>query len=56
MGVVGGDRWDSCTPQQREEPRCIDRVEVHTQVPGRIVPVGQGDGGWSALRLGPPGL
>lgn len=41
MGVVRSDRWNPGTPQQGEEPRCVDGVEVHTQVPGCIVP-GQG--------------
>lgn len=38
MGVVGSDGGDPGTPQQGEEPRRIDSVEVYTQVPGRIVP------------------
>lgn len=42
MGVVRGDRRDPRAPQQGEEPRGIDCVEVHAQVPGCIVPVGQG--------------
>lgn len=42
VGIVRGDGWDPRTPQQGEEPWRIDRVEVHTQVPGRVVPVGQG--------------
>jgi hypothetical protein len=41
VGVVRSDRWYPSTPKQGEEPRCVDSVEVHTQVPGRIVP-GQG--------------
>lgn len=50
MGVVRSDRWNPGTPQQGEEPRCIDGVEVHTQVPGCIVP-GQRGRGWSAALL-----
>lgn len=41
MGVVRSDGGDPGTPQQGEEPRCINSVEVYTQVPGCIVP-GQG--------------
>lgn len=40
VGVVGGDGWDPHAPQQGEEPRRVDRVEVHTQIPGCVVPVG----------------
>lgn len=55
VGVVGGDRGDPCAPQQGEEPRRVDRVEVHAQVPGRVVPAGQADRGCqpSEWGLGP---
>lgn len=41
MGVVRSDGWNPGTPEQGEEPRSVDSVEVYTQVPGCIVP-GQG--------------
>lgn len=54
MGVVGSDRGDPGTPQQGEEPRGIDSVEVYTQVPGCIVP-GQGTEVFSDSGGAPPG-
>lgn len=52
VGVVRGDGWDARAPHQGEEPRCIDRVEVHTQVPGSVVPVKQA-AGWMLCSPGP---
>lgn len=51
MGVVRSDGGDPCTPQQGEEPRCIDSVQVHTQVPRCIVP-GQGTEVFSCFAVG----